>query len=112
MKKITFEELHNYIISQDDSRPVNMVHNHWSDSCGCVMLHYAADVLAVEKPCAGYAAIYDEAMNAAAGLLSFQMNDLIIDAFACEARTYGELKSRLRSNLRSEALGASGIDFL
>jgi hypothetical protein len=111
MKKITFEELHNYIISQDDGRPVNMTHNHWSDSCGCVMMHYAADVLTVEKPCAGYATIYDEAMNVA-GQLSFQMNDLITDAFSCEARTYGELKSRLRKSLRSEALGGSGIDFL
>jgi hypothetical protein len=111
MKNITFEELRNYIISQDNSRPVNMAHNHWSDSCGCVMMHYAADVLAVEKPCADYAIIYDEAMNAA-GHLSFQMNDLIIDAFTSEARTYGELKKELRSKLRSEALGDSGIDFL
>jgi len=111
MEKITFEELRNYIISQDDGRPVNMAHNHWSDSCGCVMMHYAADVLTVEKPCASYTIIYDEAMNAA-GQLSFQMNDLIIDAFACEARTYGELKSRLRSKLRSEALGDASADFL
>jgi hypothetical protein len=111
MKKITFEELRNYIISQDDGRPVNMLHNHWSDSCGCVMMHYAADVLTVEKPCAGYASIYDEVMNDVA-CLSFQMNDLITDAFSCEARTYGELKSRLRKSPRNAALGDASADFL
>jgi hypothetical protein len=111
MKKITFEELHNYIISQDDDRHVNMTHNHWSDSCGCVMMHYATDVLTIEKPCAGYASIYDEAMTAVAHL-SFQMNDLIDVAFTCKARNYGELKSRLRKGLLSEALGDFGINFL
>ncbi len=111
MKKITFEELQNYIIAQDDDRLVNMTHNHWSDSCGCVMMHYATDVLTIEKPCAGYASIYDENENEV-GQLSFNMNDLINDAFACEARNYGELKSRLRKGLLSEALGDFGIDFL
>jgi hypothetical protein len=80
MENITFEELRNYIISQDDRRPVNMAHNHWSDNCGCVMMHYAADVLTVEKPCAGYVSIFDENENEVAQL-SFNMNDLIHNAF-------------------------------
>jgi hypothetical protein len=111
MEKITFEELRNYIISQDDERAVNMAHNHYRNSCGCVMMHYAFDFLDVANPCAGYASIFDENENEVAQL-SFNMNDLIHNAFTSEARTYGELKNELRKSPQHDALGDASADFL
>lgn len=59
MEMLTKQQIYDFVNSQPDDREVNMFHYHFEQKCGCVMVHYAKDVLGYEEPIAGSAFIID-----------------------------------------------------
>ena len=45
MKVVTKQEILDFVMKQDPSKPVRMDEPKTSYECGCVMVHYAQDVL-------------------------------------------------------------------
>lgn len=53
-KKVSKQELVDFIKSQDDAREVYMRGSNSDYECGCVMVHYAQDVLNVKNVSCGF----------------------------------------------------------
>lgn len=54
MKKITKQEVIDFIKSQPNDREVNMQGSNSDHECGCVMVHYGKDVLNMGNVSCGY----------------------------------------------------------
>lgn len=95
-KKISLEEMRDYILAQPDDRPVDMLmNNNRKDQCGCVMIEYARDH---DIPCSSVGTRTFFRIGAESDAeLDFQMRDLIEGAFNARPKNFGELKQLLKS---------------
>lgn len=97
MKKVSKQELVDFIKSQDDAREVNMQDCNSGYECGCVMVHYAQDVLNKNDISCGYYDIIvleNDHESEIVATLEESINNIVGDKvwYTKGKMTYGEIK--------------------
>jgi hypothetical protein len=104
MKKITKQQMIDFIMAQPDDRPINMRQNEFDvnkDDCGCLMVEFAKDYhnITEGRIYAGLElmGIKDNDRHINLSQLGFSIRDLVKNSFLNDSKNFGELKKSLKN---------------
>lgn len=91
---ITLQQLLDFIAAQPADKPIHMLQNYFTDSCGCLMVQYGRSIGISEGRC-GLSSFYDKSLDTIE-TLDDAGRSLICDLIALHPSTYGEIHESLR----------------
>lgn len=94
MSKVTKEDLVNFINRQPDDRPINFKENKSSDTCGCLMVHYAKSLGYDNFSCGIFTISSDDDYKSLLTLTRLASSIICENIHSDEIKTYKELKER------------------
>jgi hypothetical protein len=98
MQQVTKEMMRQFILSQEDSKEVNMgVPYTDKNNCGCVMIHYGQSITEGNLELfAGLRDCAETTSSVSVFTLIFPISELIAQGFSNTSNNYGQLKASLK----------------